>query len=123
MAKGIEIEVHCAEDWEALYVNGKCEVQTHSGTLEDYIARHNYGQGPLTIASVKYVCHDGDAVDRHVNKNGHFPDHVSALIQIEIDAIEAEVRTAEEALQAAVKTKEATLKEKRDALAALKAKS
>lgn len=86
---GINIEIHSVDDWEALYVDGKCHSQGQPDRLEEFILAHFLGRDnphPMTIDSVTHEYHEDDDIARHVQLRGRFPESLSEHHQIRLEA-------------------------------------
>jgi hypothetical protein len=75
----VEIELHRVDNWEALYINGECHDQSHSGLLEDWL--FYCLKTPVTIKSVKRVYHEEDVTADQVMNCGWFPENLADLLQ------------------------------------------
>ena len=86
---GINIEIHSVDDWEALYVDGKCHSQGHSDRLEEFILAHFLGWDnprPITIDSVDHEYHENGPIAEHVLRVGRFPDSLTDFNEIRLEA-------------------------------------
>lgn len=91
---GINIEIHSVDDWEALYVDGKCHSQGQPDRLEEFILAHFLGRDnphPMTIDSVTHEYHEGDAVHERVTLRGRFPETLEELKGIKKNRLYAAV--------------------------------
>lgn len=86
---GINIEIHSVEDWEALYIDGKLHSQSHSDQLEEFVFQHfmrDDNPKPLTIDTFKFEYYEDNPVSEYVLRVGCFPETLSGLYEIRLEA-------------------------------------